>query len=286
MDYLQVLKIFRKHYGSNQKYYSDLHPILYYNDDFYTNPFLNENKKDNILKKEDNQFSCLNKYFKNNYSIGINRENFFKLFLSILRKQNPSFSLPLHEIVNQMIYDFDKLNLSQDYNLKQYKISKSLMRNTILDEKFNSNEFIQFSSDYFKFQITLVDSDESRTFYPRNDPLIPSPKLFIYQDIINDRYYQIMIDNKNWIEHNDKIYNDYKKEEPKLEEKKEEVEVEAESDDFEFDFDCGKLMKMKLKEIQDIAKELGINIQKINPRKTRMINKKKDELISELMGKN
>ena len=40
MDYLQVLKVFRRYYGQNQKYYTDIHPILYYNDEFFTNPFL------------------------------------------------------------------------------------------------------------------------------------------------------------------------------------------------------------------------------------------------------
>ena len=51
-------------------------------------------------------------------------------------------------------------------------------------------------------------------------------------------------------------------------------------------YDCKKLMKLKLTELQTIAKDLEINIEKMNPRKTRMIKRRKDELIAEIIGKN
>lgn len=280
MECQEVLKIFRKYYGSNQKYYQDLHPILYYNDDFYTNPFVKTSKK--ILEIKENEFENLDKYFKN-YKMGINRDNFFKLFLNILRKNNKNFNLKLNEVINQMIYDFDREDLGKEYNLKQYKISKSLMRNTIIDEKFNTNEFIQFTSDYFSFQINLIDN-EMRSFYPRNDKLILAPKLFIYHDIINNQYYQIKINNKDWLEYTDsdyKINENTKESETKVSESKtNELQEKNETIDIE------KLVKMRLTELQSYAIEHNIDIKKMNNRKTQMINKKKDELISELIGKN
>lgn len=266
MDYLSVLKVFRKYYGINQKYYSDIHPILYYNDEFYTNPFLK-----NEEEKEEIKTNCLEKFFGNTYKLGINRDNFFKLFLSILRKND--YVLNTEDIVNKMIYDFDKLNLAREYKLREfYKISQATMRNIIIDEKFDSWEFMQFCSDYFSFKIVFINQDEElREFNPRNDKTILAPKFFVYQDL-NNRFLQVILDDKDWIPHNNTLYQD-------KEESNEVSETELEPE-----YDCTKLMKMKLIELQDIATQLNINIQKMNPRKTRMINKKKEELISDIIG--
>jgi len=268
MKYLEVLKVFRTYYGRNQKYYSDIHPILYYNDEFYTNPFLK-----NREEKEEIKANCLKKYFGDEYKIGINRNNFFKLFLSVLRRKD--YVLNLEETINKMIYDYDKLNLPREYNLRENygKITQPKMRSIIIEEKFNSWEFKQFCSDYFCFKIIFINkNDELRQFNPRCDDTILAPKMFIYQDL-DDRFLQIIlgIDDNDWIVHNNKHYNRRQKEE-KLEEKEEEAL-----------YDCEKLMKMKLKELQVIACEMNIEIQKMNPKKTRMINKKKDELVGDII---
>lgn len=279
MDYLDVLKVFRKYYGKNQKYYSTIHPILYYNDEFFTNPLeKNEEEKEEIKQKS------LDKYFSH-YKLGINRENFFKLFLSILRKYNEKYSLNIEETINQMIYDFDKLNLSREYRLKEFKITKINMRNIIIDEKFNNWEFIQFCSDYFAFKIIILTEDEIKQFNPRNNIL--SPKMFIYQGL-DDRYYQIIINKKDLINSIDIEYKKYEYSvvDVKVDEKDKENKEDDEKDikDKDAKYDCSKLSKMKLVELQEIAKTLLISIQKINPRKTRMINKKKEELIADIIN--
>lgn len=275
MDYLEILKVFRKYYGKNQKYYTDIHPILYYNDEFYTNPFLK-----NEEEKEEIKTNCLSKYFGNDYKLGINRNNFFKLFLSILRKKD--YVLNIEDTVNKMIYDFDKLNLAREYNLKDNynKMSKATMRNIIIEGKFNSWEFMQFCSDYFSFKIIFINqTGEISQFNPRCDDSILAPKMFVYQDL-NDRFIQIImgLNNSDWISHDNSYYS------KRVEEEKEEVVEPEPVPEPEPEYDCAKLMKMKLTELHIIAKELNIDIQKMNPRKTRMINKKKDELISDIIG--
>ena len=72
----------------------------------------------------------------------------------------------------------------------------------------------------------------------------------------------------------------------------EEDEVEQEEDEQkeqiepEPQYDCNELLKKKLGELQELAKDLNIDILKMNPKKTRMINKRKDEIISEILKKN
>ena len=87
-------------------------------------------------------------------------------------------------------------------------------------------------------------------------------------------FYHIRIENKVWIESKDKSYNKYLHE--NIEKKTEEVKQ----------YDCNKLLKMKLTELQKMAADLNIQIKKLNPRKTRMINKKKDELIADIIKTN
>jgi hypothetical protein len=273
MDYLQVLKVFRKYYGKNQKYYSNIHSILYYNDEFYTNPFLKTEEEKEELKNDN-----LKKYF-NEYKLGINRSNFFKLFLTILRKNN--YHLNEGETVNKMIYDFDKLNLASEYKLREkYKITKIIMRNIIINENFNSWEFIQFCSDYFRFKIILIDENNIKYYNPRDNIKNLSPKLYVYKDE-NNRFHQILIDENDWIDSENKNY--VRKDEMK-EEIKEESEIEKEV--VEIKYDCKKLIKMKLSQLQEIATSLNINIEKMNPKKTRMIKKRKDELVSEIIREN
>jgi hypothetical protein len=274
MDFLEVLKVFRNYYGKNKQYYSEIHPILYYNDEFYTNPFLN-NKEE--IKEDHNTFERLDNLYKN-YTIGYNRNNFFQLFLRILRDKN--FKMNTNEIIHQMIHDFDTLNLYKEYNLKQYKIKRIDVRNIIREEKFNSKEFIQFCSDYFSFILVLIDNDEITSFIPRNNPNILAPKIYIFYNFIDQRFYQVKIDNISIIESkSDKYY--MKEDKPKLERHNCEIQEEKLPE-----YDCTKLIKMKLIELQEIAKKLNIDIKKLNPKKTRMINKKKNELISDIIGKN
>lgn len=290
MDFLEVLKVFRPFYGKNQKYYSEIHPILYYNDEIYTNPFLNYQQE---VKEETQEkltkFDNVDKHI-DNYKLGYNRNNFLKLLLRILKEQN--FNLSQKEIINQMIYDFDSLNLYKEYNFKQYKISRIDLRNLILKEDFDNTYFIQFCVDYFSFIIHIFNNETIESYYPRNDKNIRAPKIFLYQDLLNQRFYHIRVTDKLWLESNDKNYNKYLNSKPKLirqdceiqeqeEEKKEEPVVEE-----KVFYDCTKLIKMKLSELQGIAEELNIEIQKLNPRKTRMINKKKDELIADIVRKN
>ena len=275
MDYLQVLKVFRKYYGKNQKYYSSIHPILYYSDDFYTNPFLK-----NEEEKEEIKTNCLEKYFAKDYKFGINRNNFFKLFLSILRKND--YVLNLNETIEQMIFDFDKLNLPREFKFKEnyQKITKANMRNIIIEEKFNSWEFMQFCADYFHFKIIFINQNgELRQFNRLCNDTIPAPKVFIYQDL-DDRFIQIKLDNQDWLNSSNPCYNKFM---PKKRESEELEESDVRNKTPEPEYDCSKLMKLKLKELQAIANELNINIQKMNPRKTRMINKKKDELIADII---
>lgn len=274
MEYLNVLKVFRKYYGKNQKYYSSIHPILYYNDEFFTNPL-----KKTDEEKEEIKDKLLDKYFEN-YKLGINRCNFFKLFLSILRKYNDNYSLNIEEVINQMIYDFDSKNLAREYRLKEFKITKTGMRNIIIDEKFNTEEFLQFCADYFAFKIILINEDEGKQFNPRNNML--SPKIFIYEGLDN-RYYEIIINNKNWISDKDIEYNKYNFGSTNEEIDKRDVLVASEEEE-DAKFDCSKLSKMKVKELQEIAEQLLISIQKINPRKTKMINKLKEELIADIIN--
>lgn len=264
MDYLDTLKIFRPFYGKNQKYYSEIHPILYYNDEVYTNPFLKNNE--NVKEEHDNK-KTISKYLKN-YQLGFNRNNFFKLFLRILKEKN--FNLSIDEVLRQMIYDFDSLNLFKEYGLRKYKYTRQSVRNSILNREFDKMEFIQFCADYFSFIIHLI-IDEMYVFYPRDNKEIMAPKVYIYQDVIYQTYYHIKLNNQIWIEQK------YINQKPLVKEAVKEVK--------KVEYDCSKLIKMKVVELQSIAKDLNIDIQKLNERKTRMINKKKSELIAEIIEK-
>ena len=294
MDYLDVLKIFRPHYGKNQKYYSEIHPILYYNDEFFTNPFLKNDEK----IKEEVSFKPINEKIKD-YKLGFKRNNFFKLLLRILKERN--FNLHIDEIINQMIYDFDTLNLYKEYNFRQYKISRMDLRNMIYKRDFNNKAFMQFCADYFSFQIFVLNSSKDIAFfYPRSDIKILAPQIFIYDDINNETYYHIKIENKLWFESNDKSYNKYlQKHIPKLENdiidnntnnntnnSTNNSTNNTDTKNPKKEYDCNQLRKMKLVELQKMASELNIQVKKLNPRKTRMINKKKDELISDIIKTN
>ena len=134
MDYLQVLKVFRRHYGRNQKYYSDIHPILYYSDEIFTNPFLEQREQEKEKNLQD-----LKKYF-NNYKIGFRYNTFFPLFLRVLRDLN--FKMREDDIIEKMVHDFDNLNLAREYNLYDLKISKNKMRNILINKQYNTFEFI------------------------------------------------------------------------------------------------------------------------------------------------
>ena len=179
-----------------------------------------------------------------------------------------------------MIYDFDKLNLPREYNIKQYKISSAKMRNSIIDGEYNSTPFLQFCSDYFSYNIIMINNEDTVRYHPLNNPSSRAPKLFLYEDLINDIYYQVMVDNQDYLIDSHKDFSFDKNPE---EEKIEQIEEIPNEEPL---YDCNKLLKMKVSELQEIAQKLNIDIQKMNPRKTRMINKKKDELISDLVNKN
>ena len=272
MDYLDTLRVFRPFYGKNQKYYAEIHPLLYYNDEIFTNPFL---KVTDV--KEEIDLKKVSKHIKN-YKVGFKRSNFLKLFLRILKENN--FSLSYDEVLRQMIYDFDSLNLFKEYNLREYKYSRSDIRNIILNKEVDRFEFIQFCADYFSFVIHLI-TDEMYTFYPRNDKKILAPKVFIFQDIIRQEYIHIRVNDKIWLEQQ-KIEKEISPPQPQQQQQQQ----QSTEENTKPTYDCSKLTKMKLKELQTIAGKLGIDIQKLNERKTRMINKKKSELISEITEKN
>lgn len=277
LDYLQVLKIFRPYYGKNQKYYSEIHPILYYNDDFYTNPF----NTNNIEKKEEKEVSFNNvKKYIDNYKVGYNRSDFFKLFIKILKDNK--FELQYHDMIQYMIRDFDTLNLYKEYDFKQHKISRNDLRNIIKEVDCNRFEFIQFCADYFSFTFIILDPTTYKIYYPRNDPNILSPKLILYHDNINERFYHIRIHNNIWLNSNNELYKKY------FHNNRENRENEKNTNISENKkvYDKKSLTKLKVVELQEIAKTLNIEIQKLNPKKTRMINKRKNELINEILSKN
>ena len=287
MDYLQVLKVFRRHYGKNQKYYSDIHPILYYSDEIFTNPFLEKREEE----KEKN-LQQLEKYF-NNYKIGYRYNTFFPLFIRVLRDLD--FKMREDDIIEKMVHDFDNLNLAREYNLYEQKISKNKMRNILINRQYNTHEFIRFCSEYFSFIIHIIKADNVDIFYPKNDANILAPKIFIYQDI-EDNYHNIEVDGKKYLDHSNTSYFDYfvsdkapsteliihtdndSEDEVIIQEEKKEPEPE------EPQYDVSKLLKMKLSELQILATEMNLSIEKLNKNKTRMIKKKKDELVNDIIS--
>ena len=285
MDYLEVLKVFRNYYGLNQKYYSELHPILYYNDEIYTNPFLSSNNVEDD-KKETKQHKKLDTLFEN-YSLGFNRTNFLDLLLRIFRDYN-NFKISIEEVIYFMIEDYNRLNLYNEYKLKQYKIKKTEMSNILYNKEFHKKEFMQFASDHFRFNIFIINDNEIWKFYPRNNTSNLSPKIFIYYDIINNRFHQIKINNKNLLTNKDDEFMKYFTNEEiveieeEIKEENQEKNQEENQEEMREELDYEKLMKMKLQDLQEIAKNRDIKIYKLNKNKVKMIKKTKSELISDL----
>ena len=284
MDYLQVLKVFRRHYGKNQKYYSDIHPILYYSDEIFTNPFSEQRE----LEKE-KSLQELKKYF-NNYKIGYRYTTFFPLFLRVLRDLN--FKMREDDVIEKMVHDFDNLNLAREYNLYEVKISKTKMRNILINKQYNTYEFIKFCCEYFSFIIHIISADNVDIFYPRNDVNILAPKIFIFQDL-EGSYHHIQVDGKNYLDHSNTSYFDYFCESNN----KDELIIQSDNDSEDQpivqeqpkeeikqpEFDVSKLLKMKLTELQKIATDMNLSIEKLNKNKTKMIKKKKDELVHDIL---
>ena len=281
MEYLELLKIFRPYYGKNQKYYNEIHPILYYNDEFYKNPFLNNDN--NVKEEKENINENQIQKVLTDYKIGYHRDDFLKLLVLIIRERRPD--LNYYNLIDQIIMDYDTLNLYREYNFRDYKISKVDLRNLILNKNFNNLFFIQFCADYFSFIITVISNNEIKVCYPRNDSSILAPKIFIY-NLYDERFYHLQVNSKYWLLHNEykeqKIKQDVDIKEMKLEEVKK-VEEIKEVEEEEPKYDCKELMKLKLTELQDIAKEMNIEIDKLNTSKTKMIKKKKEELIAEII---
>ncbi len=311
MDINQLSNIVNSQVQMNNKYYESLFPNLYYSDEKYLNKNhlgknhqntykkINNFVKINLnVKKSIQKLRCYDVSNKINYMKYIFTEEyvkdrpkpFFKNLWSAIEK-TPSYLVKTYtkQFYTELLNNFDKQNLFKKYSYRGKKIRKNVLRSDLKEENFNNN-LIQLISDYLELNIIIITNGKEIDFYCQNF------KFNIYRQTIileknGDKYQLIHSMDKKIFTSSDKIvsqlckYICMKQIEHLYENKQQTFESKSTKKIVEIikpQYTQASLKKMKLGELQDIAKTLDI-ITQIPKKSCGMKNKTKTVLISDIM---
>ena len=311
MDINQLSNIVQSQVQMNNSYYELLFPNLYYSDEQYSNKshlgknhqntkhklnkFVKINTKANkIIQKQrcydvSNKIEYMKYIFTKNF-VKDRPKTFFKNLWTAIDKV-PSYLVKSHtkQFYAKLLNDFDKLNLFKKYSYRVRKIKKTILRSSLKEETFNES-IVQLLSDYLELNIIIISNSKEINFYCQNF------KFNIYRQTIileknGDKYQLIHSMDKKIFTSSDKIvsqlckYICMKQIEHLYENKQQTFESKSTKKIVEIikpQYTQASLKKMKLGELQDIAKTLDI-ITQIPKKSCGMKNKTKTVLISDIM---
>lgn len=166
----------------------------------------------------------------------------------------------------RMVIEYDKYNLHHKFKYRS-KVDKRELRNDLVNGKINDN-VIQFITDYFDMNIVINDVNTGilRFYLSRGEFDVYKPMILMYKN--KERHYPLIL-NKHMILKSDvrlkwKLYFYY---------------IRPSIIKFRFPSKLNiKLYSLKIKELQELAKEYDIGIHKVSKNNKKITNKTKDEL--------
>ena len=169
-------------------------------------------------------------------------------FIFMNDKQKLQFT---KELKHKMAIDLDKKNLYTKFNYKAKRFNKSKLETLMINNQdCNDDKFYNYLGDYFNINFVVLG------------------KYIDYKnDFLKTRYSLVVVENNDkYIVHRNSLNTSLIKDTAFLK--------------FDNYYIKGSLIKLKLKEVQDVAIKKGIDIKKQG--KVNLVNKKKEELIIEL----
>ena len=169
-------------------------------------------------------------------------------FIFINDKQKLQF---IKELKYKMAVDLDKKNLYTKFNYKVKRFNKSKLETLMINNlDCTDDKFYNYLGDYFNINLVILG------------------KYIDYKNDFSKTRYSLVIQEKDdkYIIHRNSLNTSLIRDTAFLK--------------FENYYEKDELIRLKLKEIQDVAFKKGIDIKKQG--KVNLINKKKEELIIEL----
>ena len=316
---INKLNTYNNYQNNYQNYYKECFPILYYNDELYlkgnflektftnsnTKSIFSEKKcKDNLLSNniiKDNLFS--NKIIGNN-CFKYKENNIINIILSSVEKNSYTNIENIKSLFyKKLLNDFDSLNLYSKYSFRLHKINKNNLRNSLVNKLIN-DDIIQLIVNYLNINLVFI-SDDNISYIAENFKFnIYRPTLILNQ-LKNNKYQQIYKKNKKVFNSNDneviKILkhlninnftnncnsdneNDNKNDNNNDNDNDNDNDYNKNNIYEEKNYNKTNLTKKKLVELQKTAINLKIDIKKTSNNKIGKKNKKKLELITDILS--
>jgi hypothetical protein len=227
------------------------------------------------MKNEDDKTHLLRELLKKMHAEVYIEGNYQKFNYHKTRKmKKDQLLLTLSQSIQFRIHDMDTF-----YMLQQYVV-----------DYFGVNLFIFFVSGTDEIDMERSKLFATRQFENQMNPLVPT-LCMIWKDEV---YYPIVHETDE-----EKTIFRYSRDKDLMEEiwkrmnihemkeffikKREEVVEETKSENLVVAFTMGEIQKMKLEELQNICKEMGISLEKISEKTGKSIKRTKTELIEQIV---
>ena len=177
----------------------------------------------------------------------------------------------IEDFCQEMGYALDGKGLYKKFNYKKMKINKLDLQSSLLKGNFrNKDEFFRYLSDYKNICILIYDIQNNNIYkIPSSVEVGTVKNILLVKN--RDIYHPMFKDNGScYVEEDDHILIKNCLKEKQMDIVNDKVNIN---------------MTMKLSELQDIAKDNNINIQKPSSKTNKWINKTKKELYNELNEK-
>lgn len=177
----------------------------------------------------------------------------------------------IEDFCQEMGYALDGKGLYKKFNYKKMKINKLDLQSSLLKGNFrNKEEFFRYLSDYKNICILIYDIQTNNIYkIPSSVEVRTVKNILLVKN--RDIYHPMFKDNGScYVEEDDHILIKNCLKEKTIDIVDNKVNIN---------------MNMKLSELQDIAKDNNINIQKPSLKTNKWINKTKNELYNELNEK-
>jgi hypothetical protein len=295
MDLNYLLKNFENIMDKNMGNFKNIENIMYYNDEDYVPSSIDnkgEEKKNNYESNEEKTVekeSTFKKFsLKNSLLFSDEKYNYNKYFTftnavlgAINYKRNDSRKI----FFSKLLRDFESFKLYKKYNL-QYFSKKEELKNLLVENNDKEDIVKYLLSLYLNINIVLFDNDNIKLFVENEQYEIFKSTIYIYE---NEGLFYTMVENEETIFNSDNqinysiqkmiinkniIYKSCNKEQKSLDHYEEKI---VEKKDYK---------NMKVKDLKEYAKELGlkITVPKKNGNGTKNLTKK--EIIALIENKN
>lgn len=227
------------------------------------------------MKNEDDKTHLLRELLKKMHAEVYIEGNYQKFYYHKTRKmKKDQLLLTLSQSIQFRIQDMDYF-----YMLQQYAV-----------DYFGVNLFIFFVTGTNEIDMERSKLFATRQFENHMNPLVPTLCMIwkdeVYYPIVHETDEEKSIfrysTNKDFLEEIWKRMNIHEMKEFFMV-KKEEVNEETKSENPVIAFTMGEIQKMKLEELQNTCKEMGISLEKISEKTGKSIKRTKTELIEQIV---